>query len=323
MKHIFFTHSNITSIVINETIESLLNNGENVIVITRRGTDWPIISNETVIDFSKMIISSLCSSAVIKHIITLSTCVDSIINKEDFLLYLPTSYDEVYYFFQKSKFCKGYYYIEEGVLAYKSLNFVREDKNLFKRGIKHLLGYYPDHYFFDDRFIGTISISEKAFQWNQRKRIVNNSETYFKRACNNQRSYSKIVVFGYLSGDVSFYKSAVETIIQNNGGDITNIAIKFHPRSNFVEPQKKNEIIQYILSFSPNAVILENEYVLEKAIFDKIVIICIQVTSSVLFYNLLMGNKCYLYRKAIDGSVDELAFDSISDYLTFNPSISI
>jgi hypothetical protein len=323
MKYIFITHSNITSIVINETVESLLNNSEKVIIITRRGVSWPIINNETIIDFSNKTISSLLSLKAIKHIFTLSKCVDSIINKEDFILYLPTSYDEVYYSFQKSKFCKGYYYIEEGVLAYKGLKFIREDKNLIKRGIKHLLGLYPDFYYFDKRLKGTLSISDKSFKWNQGAKIVNNPYSYFKRVCDDQRSYSHIIVFSYLDEHVSFYKSIIDAIFQNNGGSLTNIAFKFHPRSSYVEPQMKNEITNYILSLFPQAAFLESDYVLEKEILSKVIIICVQVASSVLFYSLLNGNRCYLYKQSKGGHVKEIVFESISDYVSHNPSISL
>lgn len=322
MQHIFITHSNITSIVINETIESLLNNGEKVIVITRRGMSWPVISNETVINISDRT-CSLLSLTAIKHIITLPACINTIINKEEFILYLPTSYDEVYYFFQKSKFCKGYYYIEEGILAYTGLKFIREDKNLIKRGLKHLFGLYPDLYFFDSRFYGTISISEKAFKWNKSKKIINQPYSYFKRVCNNQKSYSHIIVFSYLSGDVSFYKSIIDVIIQNNEGIQSNIAFKFHPRSRFVEPNKMKEITNYILSSLPQAVFLESEYVLEKEILSEVVIICVQEESSVLFYSLLNNNKCYLYNISTDGHINEIVFDSVSDYVSYNPSISL
>ena len=323
MKYIFFTHSNITSIVINETIESLLKKSEKVIVITRRGMHWPVINNETVIDLSAKTLSSLMSFKAVKHIITLSKCVNDIINKEDFILYLPTSYDEVYYSFQKSKYCKEYYYIEEGVLAYKSLDYIREDKNISKRLIKRLLGFCPDHYCFDQRFKGTLSITEKAFKWNQNVKIVNNYDTYFKRACNHQKSYSQIVVFSCLNGGLSFYKSTIDIIIQNNGGSLSNIAFKFHPRSSFVEPQMKNEITNYILSFSREAVFLESGYVLEKEVLGKVIITCVQVASSVLFYSLIKGNRCYLYKETQDGNIKEIVFSSVNDYISFNPSISI
>lgn len=325
MRHVFITHSNITSIVIYDTIKQLLERGDSVIVITKRNQAWNKIGDERVINCSNVIINSYKSIRFPYFYYTLCQWKRRIKKEGDFILYLPTSFDEFCFSLQKSSRCKQYYYIEEGSLSYTDpcYHFNPGKRNSVYRLLLSALGFCQNSFWIDNRFAGTMALSKRAFAWNKNKiKIVNNSRDYFDKMCRSQPCFDNLFVFGYLSDTIETYHSVLKYVFSKKGLISGSIAVKFHPRSDIIEADKKNIVVKYIQDLWPEVQFLNNNFVAEKAIQNGVTITCIQNISSLVLYNALESNTSHIVRIE-NGEFSIFTVRNIDDYIQYDKRITV
>lgn len=326
MLHVFFTHSNITSIVIYDTVNKLLSEGESVVIVTNRGQKWHSISNERIVDFSNLFIKSLLNTHYFSFLKKVRCKIRQTINKTPFYFYLPTSFDIICQQFQNYKYCKKYFYIEEGTLSYgHGGNYTNH--NLYgwlKLYSKKLFGLKTKDFLLGKRFEGTIAISENAFRWNKKERIINTATGYIEANLRDQQDFKNFLIFGYLQNDIIDIEHIIDDIakylLKHN---INAIAIKFHPRSYFTQPDKIEAITKYVLSKEMNVKVLDSNYIVEKSLFTKgSNVFCVQDPSSLIIYALQGGGIAFLSR--IDkGIINNFLYKSFSQYASSSGYIDL
>lgn len=322
MLHIFYTHSHITSIVIYDTIRKLLEQGERVVVITRRSQQWKSEKNVSVVDLSNYTITSLLSISYLKTIKEIKKILTEAINHTPYYLYIPDSYEIVCSILQKSSYCERYYYIEEGSISYaksfsRHLRITRRIKNV----VKNLCGFSTSDFILSQKFGGTISISEKAFPWNKKERIINSPKSYLENCISGQELFENYIIFGYLNVGISQLHYLVDAIcrfIKEN--HLVSIAAKFHPYSYKVNPSAIKDLTEYMQKKDIDFTILQNDYVVEKALLlKKSNILSVQDATSLMIYALQNGGSAFLFK---NGEEME-CYNDYNTYLSESPYLVV
>lgn len=249
MNRIFYIQSNILTICCYQTVKECLEQNEKVIIITNRGYSWPFFKEKVLVyDFAKIFegedkdrvalhsFSALYDYIRYRKFLThLNKVVDEIVAKEDFIFYMPSMAMAMTKTFAYHKHCKGYYYVDEGYLAYTpsetlKLYLPNRKKNLIKALLK-----IEDHYHLEmtSRFKGTVSITNDAFEWNSKEKIVNSVEEYVEEVKNDIPYYDDVILTEYLTQDFEDLKRGidytVEKILQEK--PTSKIGIKIHPHA--------------------------------------------------------------------------------------------
>ena len=300
MLHIFYTHSHITSLVISSYLNHVrFANGERIIVLENRKEKFGnSISNVETIDLYDLFGNSQVveNNKNMRSIITnYSTClkIKKFIKntiKEPYLFYTP-SYSIIWSnLLVNRKLCKGYYFLEEGILSYTSLEFLyKRYLNDRKRIIKTLLGVNRGFYLErNSKFKGTIAMYGEAFAWNENNKIVCNNKVLL-----DQEKYQVIVA---LPGSFNHHEvcSCLRKIIIDYPQE--SIAIKFHPTSYSCFCDEMHRVIDFIKENNINIQILPSDYNVDVAITSlPTKIISIQNVSSLMVYSILNKSIPVLY----------------------------
>ncbi len=313
MKHIFVVHSNICCIVIRSYILKLIGAGEQVIVITYRGQKWPFDKrNIRIIDFSTLFqkyyvyhVSSI--KEYFRRLIyqyKMKKFINQLVKGQEYILYIPNYAVDYQTYLAENRWCRGYYFIEEGTLAYTPIDYLKrkeQKKDLIQR-FKNFAGI-SNHFFLEttNKFKGTIAITNEAFRWNNKDRkvvkpIIDVDKDY--------KVHKNIIVTGYFSSSMSSVKDQMNTLLTFIGqSDETDIAIKFHPHLYYNFPKKIDEISAFIKTFNNVKVdILPADYIVEKSIFaGNCNIYSLDKFSSLNIYSVLFGGHSYtLTDKAVE-----------------------
>ena len=265
MKKIFYIHSNILAICCYQTVKEALNQNEKVIIITNRQCQWNFFKDQVVVyDFAELFYGytknrvALHNIKAIKdylkyrrYLCHLNKIVNHIIADEYFVFYLPSMADSMTASFAYNKFCKGYYYVDEGSLAYLpqdmiNINITNNVKNKIKRILK-----IDDHchYEINQTFKGTVSITEEAFQWNRDKeKNVNPISECVEELKVGLPSYDDVIVTGFLSEDIDFIIKGIDFTINNilRKSRNSRIGIKLHPYAITYNRKNATLVLVYI-----------------------------------------------------------------------------
>ena len=265
MNRIFFIHSNILTICCYQTVKESLERKEKVIIITNRGYTWPFFEGRVMVyDFTAIFKGEDKNREALHSVKAwkdykryknyrthLNKVIDEIVAKEAFIFYLPSMALDMTASFAHNKYCKGYYYVDEGSLSYVSENDLkRYIPNRFKNAIKSLIGI-KDHYHYEmsSKFKGTISITNDAFKWNVNKeKIVNSANGFIEVAKQDIPCFDKVILTEYLKQEfdiiVKSINYSIEKIWQENPN--FKIGIKIHPQAITYNKEKTIALQQYI-----------------------------------------------------------------------------
>lgn len=335
MKHIFLVHSNITAISIFETVKKYIDSGESVIVLTKRNAvfvyEHPKIQKIDISDFYKngwlnfrtLKISNFVQNSLRyrKYLREVKCFTEELVGNEDFLLYVPIYFDDHVISLVNNKYCKGYYYIEEGTLDYQPLNYLykiscKSVQAYLKKIILPLLGG-SFHFLLEvnQKFRGTIGLFDDAFPWNSKwKKYINSPLEYIEMQ--KIKKYEIIIVTGYLHSNDDYILEAFKVLLTKLNNYKT-IAIKMHPEVFTLYPQKAKRIQSLILQYNPNVSFLSNSYPVEGNIlkFHTRIISFLEV-SSLSLYSVLANTKTWLYYN-LNGEFALKAITSKEQFLSF------
>lgn len=323
MKYIFVTHSNICSLVIYNSVLKLIKEKQKVIIIKNRGVKWLFEENGIIFfDLSNLhrrwyIYRPKSIIDLIKryyYIYLLNKDIKRIINKDDFILYIPNYSVNYQAKLAEDKKCKGYYLIEEGLQSYnydylkqcyKNRSFLLRHKNLF--GL-------TDRFCMEttEKFLGTIAISKDAFDWNSKQKIV---EKEFPKLLTNYSTYKNIVVTGFLGEDMELVRQKLKFLLKSfeERGE-REMVVKFHPHVYYNSPQKIVCLENFLRQQKGMSIsILPADYIVEFSIIkDKSSIYSLDEFSSLNIYSLMFGGKSYICTQ------DKLyEFHNIEECLTY------
>ncbi len=313
MNHIFSIHSNICVIVIYDRVRKLLENNENVIIVSDRNTAFPFFQDRILFNDIQYITDKYRGSCknifskfinyAFEYLPHYKKSAKKIIGNEDFILYLSSCNYFTISPYLWNKHCKGYYFIEEGTMSYMDVDELRRryKKQLYSGQILlNLIGFRTTFDFYtDSRFGGCICVSEYAFPWCKTNKIVSDLRCY----CNNEMSdydlYDYLIVTDYLDKDIGVIFQGFEMVLNT----ITplpqdkRIGVKMHPTAYSYQKEKINEI-QNLISRKYSdikVVFLPSNYVVEKMLIKKHTIVySIFDVSSLLLYALALNSRAFV-----------------------------
>ena len=209
MRHIFFLHSNICTIVAFETIKELIEREEDVVVILNRGTKFPFFEGKLevfdiqyITDEYRKLSSNLIGKFLnyrFHYLPKFDVKAKEIIRNRDFILYTPSYNQFTLRAFLNSPHLIGYYYLEEGSISYVSDSILKRKYyyKLFIKGrlLSALLGV-KEYYDFKitPKFKGAICISSYTFPWLEKNKIINNIDQYMLTLDNSSLLFDSIIV---------------------------------------------------------------------------------------------------------------------------------
>lgn len=311
MNHIFSIHSNICVIVVYERVKQLLENNENVIIVSDRNTKFPFFEDRIKfydIQYITDTYRGKCSNSIQKfvnyafeYLPHYKKSAKQIINEEDFTLYLSSCNYFTVSPYLWNKHCKEYYFIEEGTMSYMDLGELRRRyKKQLRKGqaLLNLIGFRTSFDFYTDkRFRGCICVSQSAFPWCETNKFVADLSYYIKADTNenNEEEYNAIVVTDYLDKDISIILQGFSLIFDDilKRGN-TRIAIKMHPTAFSYQKEKIKEIEKYVKQTYSciNVAFLPSSCVIEKMLVrNKVIVYSIFDVSSLLLYALALNSR--------------------------------
>lgn len=307
MLHIFWIHSHITFLVAKEIIANIGNNQEVIIFLSRRyelpdifdlKENVEIISSPWFRDKSNANI--LIKSDILKTRSNVKLCVNffnEYINNRAFILYAPTSWEYAVALMMKHEKCIGYYYIEEGVLAYLK-NGNKERASKFREFlIKYIYNLpYLGMYGVLNNFRGSFAVSKKAFLWHTKERnivdIKNRSSTYYQEYL----QYKTILIFDHLPfsiDELNEYLVMLKEVLNCN--NINKFLFKFHPATK----GSLNEQIVRTFMKDFNAKETSPHFIVELFIRQNpMSIYFINTKSSILLYTDNTESKCFHIKRS-------------------------
>lgn len=307
MQYIFYSHSNICSIVIYNKITQLLDENKSVTLLLCRDTKWnfntPGLKIIDISDFMRKTIFVRKRVRTFKQIREAKNAykvcddyADRIINNEKFELYIPIVGPFIYSFL-KSKRLTHYYFIEEGTDSYLDIPNLKKTSNyrpLFKL-LSKVLGI---RYFFllytNNKFRGTLGLSENSFPWNHRNKEIVNFNRNIK--INQFSGKFNILILSYL--ELSDIHTLKETILYMKDAlteySSLPIAIKFHPRSFSIE-RSMYDLMYSFIKKNTDFIVFESDYVVEYNVLQyKSNIYCLLNKSSIAIYSKMFSADTFL-----------------------------
>jgi len=322
MEHVFFIHSNICSIVVYNTVKSILVKGEKVRIMLDRSAKWCyntegisfIDTTPIMLEYNGIIRTgkhSIRNMLKLRKIIKkLEQYSANVIGCQDFILYITQYRPPLSSIFCENKYCKGFYYFEEGTMSYRTLEYVKKitGYSMFRDLISNCLGLrYHSFFHINEKFRGTISIDNHAFPWNQENRILNKCETVNTKDF-NYNIKRNIIIMGPMyrnTDNVEEVKTCLGYLNEKIGG-LEKMAIKFHPLFSKEEKEKIEKICVYAQSMGIE--VLSNEFVVEfNLIQSKANIYSLFSKSSLALYAFLLGGRAYDVKQEMNGySINEV-----------------
>lgn len=313
MKHIFSIHSNICVIVIYDTVKKLIERGEDVIILSDRNAEFPFFQNSINFIDIQYITDNYrgdCSTPIKKlinytfrYLPKYKESAKKVIDDEDFILYISSCNYFTIAPYLCSNHCKGYYFIEEGTMAYMDVNKLKKRYERQVRKGQFLLNFVGAGTRFDYEitplYKGCICISEYAFPWCNDRKIINNLQNYKAVIPQSSNSYTHVIVTDYLDEDIDVilraFRIVMDLIIKDESS--IRICIKMHPTA-FSYQQKKIELIkefvnkkyeEYHIDFVPVSFTIEN-----LLMSGKTQVYSIFGVSSLLLYAVNFGSRSFV-----------------------------
>lgn len=329
MRHIFYLHSNICAIVSHSIISDLVRKNEEVVVVSERKTTFPSFKDQTIVYDIQQVIDTYRkkNQKLIGHVINyrfdlipqLRKFAKNVIDNQDFILYLPSCNMFTIQPFLKSKYCHGYYFIEEGTLSYLSKEKLKQRyyTRKYKEGL-FLLDFLNMGIAYEfkvsNKFKGCICLSDKAYPWcsNDLKTIVNIKDSLVAFEYLNITT-DIVITTDYLRSQLSNYLDAFDIVIKKIVSENPNykIYVKFHPTAYLFEEIKMNKIMEHISKKYGDNIIgyLQPSYLMEGLLCNnKVRLYSIFGQSSLLLYALVFGSKAFVVEMDNnDVSINEIA----------------
>lgn len=333
MNHIFYLHSNTCVIATFDIISKLLDDKENnVIIVLERGTKFPFFEGKVslfdvqkVIDTYRKKTKSLLGTVINYKTSLHPQCkifAEKVINNTDFVLYTPSYNMYSIKPFLYSKHCMGYYFIEEGFMAYLSEKTLRKHFNnrQYKKGhiLMHLVGAGESFdYQVTSNFYGCIGLSEYSFPWCNDNKIITQFDGYFSHLPYEDIDVDYLITTDWLKDDIKILNNAFDNTIDTieKNGSINRIAIKFHPSAFVNEKDKIEVLIDHLKSkYNIDFIILPPSYSIEALMYHRsISIYCIFGVSSLQLYAIMLKSKPYMVTK--DKAIEVSEIKSIPEFL--------
>lgn len=338
MRHIFYLHSNICAIVSHSIISELIRNNEEVVVVSERKTIFPSFKDQILIYDIQQVIDTYRKKdqKLIEYVINyrfdlipqLRKFAKDVIDNQDFILYLPSCNMFTIQPFLKSKYCKGYYYIEEGTLSYLSKEKLEQRyyTRKYKEGM-FLLDFLKMGIAYEfkvsNKFRGCICLSDKAYPWcpKNQKTIVDIKDSLAAFEYSNIAT-DVVITTDYLRLQLETYLEAFDIVINKIVSESSHhrIYIKFHPTAYLFEETKMNKIMD-CLNEKYNDIIkgyLPPSFLMEGLLCDnKVSLYSIFGLSSLLLYALVFGSKAFEVEiDNNDVSINEIV--SVDDFLAIS-----
>lgn len=314
MTHIFYLHSNICSIVAYDIMKKI-SDGERIVVIANRGCVFNELKDRVeYFDATKLFegernhLGSLLEYDTYKNFFRykgycrrIKRWLSEVVNKEDFILYIPSYGPEMCGVLAENKYCQGYYFIEEGTMAYMPLEKIKNvSYNFFTKignVIRFLFMGIVSNFQLNvtKKFLGTYALSDAAFLWNKtiERHLVSGNE-YLSILAKGKVFYDSIIIISYASYDISKTIKAIG-VAYNRIKEIAStesMAVKLHPQSYFYYPDYTRELENEILNRFPGLQILPVDYSVEASIvLNASRIFSIFVRSSLSLYSLVLCER--------------------------------
>lgn len=321
MLNIFWIHSHITYLLAKEII-SKLDITDNIILFLSRNYTLPEnISNKKmkVVNYpwfrenNTGIHNILVKKNIFKTRKNVKACqetANSYIKNREFILYIPTSWEQAVALLMLHPLCKKYFYIEEG-----SLSYVKEGNKLRQSGLRKIIAKYlyniPYMGMLEKlpNFGGTYATSDNAFEWNKNNKMIisiqKEDEFY------SQYSHlNNILIFDHLSMSIPeltiFANLLCDFLFTNN---ITNLAYKLHP-STKGEIDKETIIREKLQKI--DAYELPSDFIVELFLIGRSVsLYSFNSVSSLTIYANRLGSKSFLIKRNSLNKIELFPLESI------------
>lgn len=345
MNHIFYIHSNILAICCYQIVQEVLAKKDKVIIITNRNCPWPFFQSlVTVYDFAEIFHGedrqriALHNLRAIKDYIRyrkyrrhLNIIINRIIAGEDFILYLPSMALDMPMSFAYNKNCKGYYYVDEGSLAYLPQDLINQQfAKSFKNDIKRLLNIEDHcHYEILPTFKGTISITKDAFQWNDKwDKIVNSLDDCIIELKKDLPVFDDVIVTAKLVGDIGIIKKSIDFTVANIVKNRPNskIGIKLHPNAITYNKDKTEELINYIKDrYNDKITIISKDVPIEimSLVYHPNLYSLLVVSSLILYGLLFRSSDGYLIKHNDMDSFTRVKISTTDEYYSLISKVNL
>lgn len=336
MNRIFYIHSNIVAISCYKTVKDALSQNDKVIIVLDRGCEWPYtFNNVNVYDFADLFEGDNRNRVALNNIkafedylrflrykIHLNRVVNKIVEGQDFVFYLPTMALDMTAAFAYNKHCKGYYYVEEGTISYRSLDMVVwQYPSRIKNMVKHLLRI-DEHFPFEisHLFKGTISVTSEAFPWNKTgERIVNPIDGCVSDLKTSIPLCDDVLVTTWLVEDIELIINSIDYTIKSilNKNKDSRIGIKFHPKATTVNRYKVLMTIEYLNNeYDGRVTIIPNDVSIElmSLLYHPRLYSLLLLSSLILYGLLLKSSEGYLIDND-DNTISITQITTVEEYL--------
>lgn len=318
-----------------QTVKDALAQSDKVIIITDRSCGWHFFQGKVIVyDFASLFDNEYNKRVSFhglgffwdyykyrRYCHHLNKVVKTIVNEEDFIFYMPSMAKDVTVTFVYNKYCRGYYYVDEGTLAYRNQELLSQMiPTNFTNSIRKLLKI-EDHYHYEilPSFKGTVSITKEAFKWNKNNtRIVNPIKECVLELKTNMPSFDDVIVTSYFSEDINIINKGIDYTIKFilNSNPDSRIGIKFHPFAITNNNKKTSMVMQCIRNkYNERISIIPNEVSIEamSLVYHPRLFTLFALSSIILYGLLLKSSDGYLvYNEEDNVSIKQV--DSVEEY---------
>lgn len=326
MNHIFYLHSNTCVISSYDVISQLLSRNERVIIVSERNTKFPFFEGQVAlydmqetIDKYRNNTHNVFLLAINYKTSLMPHCEEvakSIIDEQDFIFYTPSYNMYSVKPFLNSQYCKGYYFIEEGFMAYLSEETLRKHfRNRRYKQFHFLMDFIGAGESYDyhvtNGFKGCYGLTDYSFPWCTTNKVVTSFDGYFTNLKVDNAGFNFLITTDWLkdASDILLeaFNETIKEIIDNYSP--SKIAIKFHPTA-FINEKDKIELILDAIrnNFkSIDFVILPASFSIEALMYhNHVKLYCIFGLSSLQLYALMLKSIPFMVTKEDKVEIKEI-----------------
>ncbi len=339
MNHIFYLHSNTCVMSSYDMIEKLVKQGESVIVISERKVTFPFFEGKVkkfdmqeVIDKNRRNTSNIVLLLINYKTRLHPQCrifAEKVINREDFILYTPSYNMYTIKPFVNSRFCLGYYYIEEGFQAYLSQKTLRKNylDRRYRKGriLMDFVGAGESlDYKVTPKFRGCICLSDFSFPWCNEK-IIAGFDSYFSQVPYEDVEIDNLITTDLLKNEIGVIEESFKVVIDQMLADnpTMRLGIKFHPSAFAYAKGKVARLTEYVRKTYPSlcVIFLPAPYSIELLMYHrKLNVYCVFGISSLMLYGLMLKTRPFMVNRT--GEITEIrAIQSIPEFLDLSNSL--
>lgn len=324
MNHIFYLHSNTCVISAYDIIEDLVSKQETVIIVSERNTKFSFFKGKVLFyDMQKIIDRYRKPSKnffgkflnykkqIIPHC---GLYAKEIIDNMDFVFYTPSYNMYSVKPFLLDQHCRGYYFIEEGFMAYLSDDTLRKHYNNRRyKGGRFLLDFVGTgdsyDYYVTNKFKGCYGLTDYSFPWCDNK-VITKFDGYFSNLPYDDIDVNNLITTDWLSANIEILQSAFKAVVDKiNINRCSKIAIKFHPTAFINEKGKIDILIEYLHRNYDDIefIILPSSFSVEALMYHRTVnIYCIFGVSSLQLYALMLKSRPFMVSKNEEIDIKEI-----------------